>query len=211
MKSNIIYLLGNKIPRRTCYNSLLVILGDSPACQHEVGHQKGGHFFCWSCFLHASRSSDLAHSYNFPYISMKEHKEIALNSVPAKEAARDLKLNYFSQLAQGEIINELHQRGAKFHSNSNKNHLEGILIDTMKGVHRVPSVFFSQPLASYQDLNLNHYECLPCEPLHCIANHIKNLYEELPHHLEKNEKKSWMTLLKLLFQEKKQKRELTTD
>ena len=29
----------------------------------------------------------------------------------------------------------------------------------------------------------------PCESLHCITNHIKNLHEELPYHLNKQEKK----------------------
>ena len=54
--------------------------GDAPACQHEVGHQKGGHFFCWSCPLKAHRSNDIAHVFNLDYISIKKHKEIALDS-----------------------------------------------------------------------------------------------------------------------------------
>ena len=53
---------------------------DAPACQHEVGHQKGGHFFCWSCSLKAHWSNDTAHVFNLDYISIKKHKTIALDS-----------------------------------------------------------------------------------------------------------------------------------
>ena len=30
---------------------------------------------------------------------------------------------------------------------------------------------------------LGNYEIFACEPLHDIENHIKNLFEELPHHM----------------------------
>ena len=163
--------------------------GDAPACQHEVGHQKGGHSFCWSCPLKAHRSNYIAHVLNLDYISIKKDKEIALEPTQSQEAATKLKLNYFCQLSKGEIINELHERGIQFISTSSTNDLETILFNTLRGIHRVPSVFFSQPLATFLDINIPSYECLPCEPLHYITNHIKNLYEELPYHLNKQEKK----------------------
>ena len=72
---------------------------------------------------------------------------------------------------------------------SSKNDFEAILFNTLRGIHRVPSVFFSQPLATFLVINIASYKCLPCEPFHCITNHIKNLYKELPYHLNKNEKK----------------------
>ena len=37
-------------------------------------------------------------------------------------------------------------------------------------------------------MGLDNYEILACEPLHDIENHIKNLFEEIPHHMtEKKE------------------------
>ena len=121
--------------------SVFSYTGDAPACQHEVDHQKGGHFFCWSCLLKAHRSNDIAHVFNLNYISIKKHKEIALGSTQSQEGATKLKLNHFSQLSKGEIINELHERGIQFISTSSKNDLEAILFNTLRGIHRVPSVF----------------------------------------------------------------------
>ena len=74
-------------------------------------------------------------------------------------------------------------------STSSKNSLEAILFNTLRGIHRVPSVFFNQPLATFLDINIPSYERLPCKPLHCITNHLKNLCEEPPYNLNKQEKK----------------------
>ena len=114
---------------------------------------------------------------------MKKHKEIALESIQSQEAATKLKLNYFSQRSKSEIINELHERGIQFMSTSSKNDLKAIQFNTVQSI--VTFMFFSQPLATFLDINIPSYKCLPCEPLHCITNHIKNLYEELPYHLNK--------------------------
>ena len=32
-------------------------------------------------------------------------------------------------------------------------------------------------------MGLDNYEILACEPLHDIGNHIKILFEEIPHHM----------------------------
>ena len=36
---------------------------------------------------------------------------------------------------------------------------------------------------SVQELNIENYEVLYFEALHCSMNHIKNLLQELPHHI----------------------------
>ena len=33
--------------------------GDSPACSFEIGHQKGGNYFCWDCGIFAKKSDDM--------------------------------------------------------------------------------------------------------------------------------------------------------
>ena len=151
---------------------------DSPAGQHQVGHQNGGHFFCWSYSLKAHTSNDLAHVFNLDYILIKKRKEIALESTQSQEAATKLKLNKFYQLSKGEIINELQERRFQFMSTSSKNDIEAILLNILRGIHRVPSVFFSQPIATFLDINFSLI--LPCKPLHCITNHIKNCTKNYP-------------------------------
>ena len=103
---------------------------------------------------------------------MKKHKEIALESMQSEETALKLKLNYFSRLSKGKIINELHEQGIQFMSRSYKNDLEAKLFSALKGIHIVRSVFCNQPLANFLDINIPSFECLPFKPLHCITNHI---------------------------------------
>ena len=119
-----------------------------------------------------------------------------------------MKLNYFSQLSKGEIINELHERGIHFisFSSSSKNDFEAILFNTLRGIHRVLSVFFSQPPATFLVINIPSCKCLPCEPLHCITNHIKNLYKKLTYHLNKQEKKLFEDAVVASFSGKECKR-----
>ena len=33
--------------------------GDAPACQLEIGQQKGGNYFCWGCNMKATRNEDM--------------------------------------------------------------------------------------------------------------------------------------------------------
>ena len=49
-----------------------VFHGDSPATQLEAGQQKGGHYFCAACGIHASRCAEVAHSYYLNNITLKE-------------------------------------------------------------------------------------------------------------------------------------------
>ena len=46
-----------------------------------------------------------------------------------------------------------------------------------------PSLLFNCPEGDTDLIYLGNYEILACEPLHNIENHIKNLFEELPHHM----------------------------
>ena len=45
-------------------------------------------------------------------------------------------------------------------------------------------------MSDLNDLNLSYYEILPHEPLHDISNHIKNLFNELVHHIPKKMKET---------------------
>ena len=80
--------------------------------------------------------------------------------------------------------------------NKKKPELETILREeVLKGVARLPAPFFNSPTAFLSDLDLEHYEVTPVEPLHDIKDHIKNPFEELFKHLEG----MFVSLLSLLF------------
>ena len=51
---------------------LRVFHGDSPATHLEAGQQKGGHYFCAACGIHANRCGEIAHSYYLNNITLRE-------------------------------------------------------------------------------------------------------------------------------------------
>ena len=69
--------------------------------------------------------------------------------------------------------------------NKKKPELDTVLREeVLKGVARLPAPLFNSPTASLSDLGLEHYEVTLVKPLHDIKDHIKNLFEELPKHLQ---------------------------
>ena len=67
------------------------------------------------------------------------------------------------------------------------------------GIQRLPALLFYHPEISLPAANLNFYEILNNEPLHDISNHIKNIYEELPHLVEKTDRKEVEATIKASF------------
>ena len=55
----------------------------------------------------------------------------------------------------------------------------------LKGVQRVPSLFYATPsINKFHEFHLENYEVSGVEPLHDIAGHIKNIIKEIPYHLD---------------------------
>lgn len=52
-----------------------------------------------------------------------------------------------------------------------------------QGTTRIPALLFGDESITLQSINLQSYEVLYFEALHCSMNHIKNILEELPHHI----------------------------
>ena len=88
-----------------------------------------------------------------------------------------------------EIIDELHQRSVKFNSSFPQKDLMSLLQYEMHGIQRLPALLYGYPKKSLGDLKLEQYEILPKEPLQDISNYVKNIYQEIPAHVSKNEKK----------------------
>ena len=58
----------------------------------------------------------------------------------------------------------------------------------MHGIQRVLSLLINCPEGDLSLMGLENYEILACEPLHDIENHIKNVFEEIPHHMADKKK-----------------------
>ena len=137
---------------------------------------------------------------------MQQHATDAIVSERAKKAACKQSTDYFNNLTKDEIIQELHERQVKFYQSNLKQNLQTKLEAEVQGKHRVPAILFQNPSKTLADMNLENYECFGCEPLHCIAGHIKNLYEEIPYHLDKEEKMYFVNIVSASFSGKEAKR-----
>ena len=62
------------------------------------------------------------------------------------------------------------------------------LITEMHGIQSVSSLLFNCSEGDLILMGLENYEILACEPLHDIENHIKNLFEEIPHQMADKKK-----------------------
>ena len=97
-------------------------------------------------------------------------------------------LKLYDNLRKPDIIDELHQRKVKFTSSLSQKELMDLLLHEMHGIHRLPSLLYDYSHQDLKELNLSQYEILPTEPLHDISYHIKNIYQELPFHVDKSHK-----------------------
>ena len=97
-------------------------------------------------------------------------------------------LKRYDNLKKPDIIDELHQQKVKFTSSLSQKQLIDLLLYEMHGISRFPSLLYDYPNHDLEELSLSQYETLPTEPLHDIFNHIKNIYQELPFHVDKADK-----------------------
>ena len=164
--------------------------GDGPAVAFETGLQKGGHFFCSICGVHAVMCDELDHVFRCKHISLHDKQNLVLGGPLGKKNSLAQKPKPLQGLKKEELQVELEGRGTvKDATRMLKPDLEKELATELRGVQRVPALLYSNPSVSFESLNLQSYEALGCEPMHDISNHIANVLEELPNHL-KGEAKS---------------------
>lgn len=82
-----------------------------------------------------------------------------------------------------ELRVELTARGKS--DEGNKEDLQKRLSELLGGTTRLPALLHSNENfdVSVKELNIESYEVLFFEALHCSMNHIKNVLQELPHHI----------------------------
>ena len=152
----------------------------------------------------ADRSGNLKSKHTI--LTYQDRINGALSSEYGKRCAAKQKHHYFDGIKKDDIVEILHSSGLAFKCTDNKENLQILLKHYVKGIARVPSLMFEQPFQTLDDMNLQHYELLLCEPLHSIAGHIKNLYEELPTCLNRAEKKTMQNTITASFSDKQAKR-----
>ena len=68
---------------------------------------------------------------------------------------------------------------------STKKDLVPQLKKALRGIKRVPTLLLHNPVEDLSQMGLARYEIVMVECMHDIANHIDNILEELPDHLNK--------------------------
>lgn len=76
----------------------------------------------------------------------------------------------------------------------------------LRGVKRVPALFYSSPATLLEDLGLGSYEARPCEPMYDLSNHISNLLEEFRKDLTGEQKRKFEERWELTLGRKETKR-----
>ena len=93
----------------------------------------------------------------------------------------------FSNLTKGNLVTEVRGRSLIEESHKTKQLMEYALTQKLCGVTMVPALLYGNEFKEIRNA-LQDYEIMPVEPCYDIPVHIKNVYTELPHHLNQNEK-----------------------
>ena len=76
----------------------------------------------------------------------------------------------------------------------------------MRGIKRVPILLLHNPVETLSEMGLARYEIVMVECMHDIANHIDNILEELPTHLNNGDKVKFTEMIEIYKAEKEKKR-----
>jgi len=162
--------------------------GDGPAVAFESGQQKGGHYFCSVCGMHAVMSDMLDHVFRCRHVSLKDKQQLILKGPSGRQNSLLKIPKPLQNLNKEELYSELRSREIYPDTDVSKSNLKKELASHLQGVQGVPALLYSSSTSSFQDHSIDSYEALACEPMHDISNHIGNILEELPNHITKEQK-----------------------
>ena len=153
--------------------------GDNPACEMEDGTQHGGNYGCPGCDGNICSSHDMEYTLQRKYKTLEKKKEL----IQAGPAGRKETLHPFKDMKINDLKRELQARGRS--GEGKKEELQKELSSMLGGTTRLPALLHKSDdcNVSVEELNIEKYEVLYFEALHCSMNHIKNLLQELPHHI----------------------------
>ena len=108
----------------------------------------------------------------------------------------------FVSLKKEELIKELSSQSIKYPENAAKSNLEIILKKALKRTVRVPILIKKYSVHEFEIFNLEQYEMTLVETILDIEGNITNLFDELPEHLNKNDKQLLLETTGLSKQQK---------
>ena len=179
--------------------------GDGPACEFEAGQQKGGDHPCWVCPINMTMSNDIPYSLYQPILTLDDRMEKVMMTTHSRQKVNQNTSHMYSNLKVHELNSELHERGIKFNVTDKKEIKEKKLKNEISGIQRLPTLYFNE-FERKDNLNLEQYEILPCEPLHDVKGHISNLYEVIINHVTTEEKKLMKEIIAASFENKECRR-----
>ena len=171
---------------RKLIDKLRFFHGDDPSAQLEAGHQKGGNYFCPTCTIKATETYCLHKFYRTDVETLKMKQEKVLKG-PVTSSNIKIGRFPFTGLSKENLVTELRSRGLIKESYQDKKSMESVLSQELCGTKMVPALRYGNEFETVES-KIPNYEVLPVEPCHDIPGHIKNIYDELPHHLIKEEK-----------------------
>ena len=178
--------------------------GDDPSAQLETGKQKGGNYFCPICPIKATQTYSLRTLFSAEVERLEMKRKKVLDGPIASANIKHGKFP-FSNFAKGDLVTELRGRGLIEESHKSKQIMEYALRQEICGAKLVPGLLYGHEFKEIRNI-LQDYEILPVEPCLDIPGHIKNVYTELPHHLNQNEKEILEHAINTSFAKKDTKR-----
>ena len=150
--------------------------GDNPATEMEDGTQHGGNYGCPGCDGNINSSHNLGYSLQRKYKTLQSKRQLVLSG----PAGRKRSLKPLKDMKVHELKAELQARGSS--AEGKKDELQKELFTMLGGTTRLPALLHNRDV-SVEELNLKKYEVLFFEARHFSMNHIKNILQELPHHI----------------------------
>lgn len=161
-------------------DAIVGFAGDHQARWFEAGVQKGGAYTCGSgCGALASMYPWYPTNANSQIPSMAELQRRATSGTFGRKAGFNL-----HSLTAVQTRIELEDRGMKDVTALDAKEAKQTLRGLLRGVQRVPALLAFRPQRPLEDLALERYCIMPCEPLHDLKGHIDHVLTELPLHLD---------------------------
>ena len=169
-------------------DTMRFFLGDGPAAALEAGNQKWGNYFCPSCDVHICLTDDITHCYHQKVKSLPEKQHKVLQGIFGRINSIKRRTLPFEKLEVCQLEAELKSRNVDLTNlKSTKKDLVPRLRKALLGIKQVPILSLHKPVEDLSQMRLARYEIVMVECMHDIANHIDNILDELPHHLNKKD------------------------
>ena len=93
--------------------------GDGLSLEFESGNQRGGHYYCSGCKIHANRTYELDHAFRCPYITLQERQQMVLKWRLGLQRSLALHPKPFANLKKEDLKVELLERGLQVDGEKN--------------------------------------------------------------------------------------------